>query len=60
MWHNVQKQEAFIEKTRKMHTVFWWKNLKNIDHLEDLGIDGRTMSPRILVKYDGRVLTAFI
>jgi hypothetical protein len=60
MWHNVQKQEAFIEKRRKMLTVFWWKNLKNIDHLEDLGIDGRTTSPRILVKYDGRVWTAFI
>jgi hypothetical protein len=21
--------------------VFWWGNLKDIDHLEDLGVDGR-------------------
>jgi hypothetical protein len=24
-----------------MHTKFWLESLKNIDHLEDLGIDGR-------------------
>jgi len=23
-----------------MHTVFWLENLKERDHLEDLGIDG--------------------
>ena len=43
-----------------MHTGFWWRNLKNRDHLEDLGIDGRTILTRILVKYDGRVWTGFI
>ena len=59
-WHYVQKQEAFNEKTRKMHTGFWWRNLKNRDNLEDLGIDGRTILTRILVKYDRRVWTGFI
>jgi hypothetical protein len=25
----------------KMHTGFWWGNLRNRDHFEDTGIDGR-------------------
>jgi hypothetical protein len=53
--HNIQKQEAFCEKRIKMHTGFWWRNLKNRDHLEDLGIDGMTILTRILVQYDGIV-----
>jgi hypothetical protein len=23
-----------------MHKIFWWENLKETDHLEDLGADG--------------------
>ena len=26
-----------------MHTGFWWKNLKERDHLEDRGIVGRVI-----------------
>jgi len=33
MWH--------IWRRGQMHTVFWWRNLKERDHLEDLGVDGR-------------------
>jgi len=43
-----------------MHTGFWWSKLKNRDHLEDLGIDEKTILTRILVKYDGNVWTGFI
>ena len=43
-----------------MHTGFWWRNLKNRDYLEDLGIDGWTILTRILVKYDGKLWTGFI
>lgn len=25
--------------SRKMHTVFWWDNLKQRDNFDDLGID---------------------
>jgi hypothetical protein len=25
----------------EVHTRFWWGNLKEIDHLEDVSVDGR-------------------
>jgi hypothetical protein len=28
---------------RRMHTEFWWGDLRKKDHLEDLGIDGRVI-----------------
>jgi hypothetical protein len=33
MWH--------VLGTREMHTGFWWRNLKERDHLEDKGVDVR-------------------
>jgi hypothetical protein len=27
--------------TEKMHTGVWWEDLREKDHLENLGIDGR-------------------
>ena len=34
----------------KMHTGFWWGNLRELDHLEDRGIDGRIILKWILEK----------
>jgi len=33
MWH--------VSGRREKHTGFWWGNLRERDHLESLGIDGR-------------------
>jgi hypothetical protein len=35
-----------MEET-KMHIEFWWRNLKEGDHLQDLGLEGR-----IILKVD--------
>ena len=38
-----------------MYTVFWWGNLRERDHWEDSGIDGRIILKRIFKKWDGDV-----
>jgi hypothetical protein len=30
-----------MEGRGEVHTGLWWGNLKERDHLEDLGVDGR-------------------
>jgi hypothetical protein len=31
----------YIWGRRELHRGFWWGNLKEKDHLENLGVDGR-------------------
>jgi len=38
-----------------MHVRFYFENVKERDHLEDLGLDGRTISERFLGKYSAKV-----
>jgi hypothetical protein len=38
-----------------MHTNFWYENLKEADHLEDLRVDGITLKS-ILKEYNERVV----
>jgi hypothetical protein len=33
MWH--------VWGTGEVHTEFWWGDLREVDHLEDLGVDGK-------------------
>ena len=35
-----------------MHAEFWWGNLRERDHLEDQGIDGRLILKWIFRKWD--------
>ena len=40
---------------REMHTEFWWGNLTDRDHLEDLGVDGKILRQN-LPRMEGRRL----
>ena len=37
----------------EVFTGFWWGNLRERDHLEDLGVDGRIILRWIFRKWDG-------
>lgn len=52
MWH----VWGWIE----MHVGFWWENLKEIRHLEDLEVSGRIILKWIINKYDGMTFIGYI
>jgi hypothetical protein len=43
-----------------MRTKFWWEDINEGHHLEDLGIDGKILLKRFLKKMDGKLWTGFI
>ena len=43
-----------------MHTGFWWGNLREIDHFEDQGIDGRIILRWIFRDWDEGTWTGLI
>ena len=45
MWHAWRTGEA--------HTGFWWGDMREREHLEDLGVDRRKILKLILKKEDG-------
>jgi hypothetical protein len=38
---------------KEVHTLFWWGNLRERDHVEDPGIDGRIMLSRFFKMCNG-------
>jgi len=44
----------------EVHTVFWCGNLRERDHLEDPGVDGKIILRWIFTKWDVGVLTGSI
>jgi hypothetical protein len=39
------------------YTGFWWENLRERDHLVDLGVDGRVILRRIFRKWNVGIWT---
>ena len=40
---------------RRMHAVFWWVNLREMDYLDDTGVDWRIILKSLFKKYSGDV-----
>jgi hypothetical protein len=49
----VQESRRAVE----MHAGFWWENLRERDHSENLGVDGRIILKWIVRKYVWRAWT---
>jgi len=44
----------------EVHTGFWWGGLRERDHLEDLGLDGKTILKCVLKTWDGKSWTGLL
>jgi hypothetical protein len=44
-------QHLALGRRGEVHSGFWWGNVKDIDHLEDLGVDGRIILRWIFRKW---------
>jgi hypothetical protein len=42
-----------VKETGEVHTVFWWGDLREGDHLEPPRVDWRIISKRSFQKWDG-------
>jgi hypothetical protein len=44
----------------EVHTGFWWETLRDLGHLEDVGVYGRIILKWVFKKYVGRLWTGFM
>jgi hypothetical protein len=49
MWH--------VWETGEVYIGFWWRNLRERDHLEDLDVDGRMILKSIVKMWDENTWT---
>jgi hypothetical protein len=54
---NEMDGECRTHGERRRYTGFWWVNLRERDHLEDPGVDGKVILRRIFSKWDVGVWT---
>ena len=47
----------YVLGREEVYTGFWWGNLRDRDHLEDIGVDGRIILRWIFRKWDVGVWT---
>jgi hypothetical protein len=63
-WSNQQERDEWsmwnVWGTGEVHTGFWSGHLREGDHLEDPGIDGRIILRRIFRKWDGEAWTELL
>jgi len=52
MWYKWSGGEVYIG--------FWWGNLREREHFEDLGIDGRVILKLFIRKLDGRMCVIYL
>jgi len=57
-WYGRDMQRVW--ETWKVHTLFWWGNLKEGNHLEDLWPNGRIIFTRIFSRWEGEAWTGLI
>jgi hypothetical protein len=53
MWHGWERRE-------EAYTGFWWGNVRESDHFEDPGLDGRIILRLIFMKWDEEAWTGLI
>jgi hypothetical protein len=48
-----------LKEIEGVYTGFWWGDLREVDHLEDLGVDIRIILKRLFNSWFGEAWTVF-
>ena len=57
---NIDRWAGNVCGRGEMHTGFWWGDLRERDHLEEIGLDGRIILKWIFKKWDEEAWTGLI